>query len=277
MKKKIDYFKLFINSNNIFICPICHEKLKIDNNCFKCINNHTYDFSYKGSVNLIKTNYYKSSRIYNNELFINRRKFISNNFYDLVYKNIATEISKIKGVIKILDVGCGEATHSIKILNALKQPYIYYGFDYSHDAINLATDYCNDKSVFFMASVDNIPIEDNSIDVIIDFLSPFNEKEFDRVLKRDGIIIKISPSLNYLVELRKSINISEYSKENEVFNNIDNKFNVVKRIKIEKQFNINKEQLEYLIKMTPMLNKNGYFDINKITIDLNIYVLKVKK
>lgn len=278
MLKKRDYLLNFLNLYNIFICPICHKELNNENNALRCENNHTFDYTAKGTINLIKTSNYKSSPIYNKELFYNRRSFIKNNFYYDVY----VEINKILNntnysSMSILDVGCGESTHSMLILEHFKKNYIYYGFDYSSDAINIASDYISDNNVFFKASVDNIPIKDNSIDVILDFLSPYNEKEFHRVLKKDGIIIKISPSSNYLKELRTIANLGEYQKEKEVYNTIENRFEVLDKKTICKTFSINKEQSIQLIKMTPMNNLSEKIELNKITIDLNIYVLKVKK
>ena len=35
-----------------------------------------------------------------------------------------------------------------------------------------------------------MPLENKSVDVILNILSPSNEKEMNRILKQDGIIIK---------------------------------------------------------------------------------------
>lgn len=276
MKKKTDYFKDFIFNNNIFICPLCKENLEFFKQAFRCKNNHTFDLSSKGTVNLIKTKNYKSSELYNKDLFLNRRSFILSNFYNDIYQKICDIIPKSENAYVMLDVGCGEASHSINILNKMRSPYLYYGFDYSSDAINMASDFLSDNRIFFKASVDNIPIKSNSVDIILDFLSPFNEKEFKRVLKNNGVIIKISPGKKYLKELRKELALNEYSKEEEVFLNIKNKFDIVKKDKYINEFKLSKEQLNYLVKMTPIKYGGEINLINRITIDMNIYVLKVK-
>lgn len=44
-----------------------------------------------------------------------------------------------------------------------------------------------------MADLNNIPLKDESIDIILNILSPSNESEMSRLLKKDGIIIKVTP------------------------------------------------------------------------------------
>ncbi len=275
MLKKLDIAKKFIEKNNAFACPICKKSLQLSNNSLKCEQKHTFNLSKKGTINLINTSHLKESLIYNKELFINRRNFIKHNYYNGVYEYIAETINKAElKEISILDLGCGEAMHSINILNRLDKKYVYYGFDYSKDAISMASDYNSESKIFFNADVNNIPIVDKSINVIIDFLSPFNESEIKRVLCNNGLYIKISPGKEYLKELRKALNINEYEKEEEVLNNLEEKFNIVDRKEIKNTFSVNDDEVKELIGMTPMKIENKNITFNAITIDLNIYIIK---
>ena len=71
--------------------------MKTNNSSLVCCNNHTFDYTKKGSINLIKANNYKASNIYTKELFINRRNFINNNFYKEISfsQNIKEDIKKL--------------------------------------------------------------------------------------------------------------------------------------------------------------------------------------
>lgn len=273
MKKK-EYFYNFVRDYNYFICPICHEKLTLSVSSLKCNNGHNFDISSKGTVNLINTCKYKRSEIYNKDLFLNRRAFILNDFYSEVYDIISEVINGNKLNKVVLDAGCGEASHGIGTLKRLHENTLFLGFDYSKDAIDLASDYYVNKRVFFEASVDNIPLMTSSVDVIIDFLSPFNMSEFKRILKSGGVIIKVSPAKEYLKELRKNMKIDNYSKEDEIFNNINDKFLVEKIIKYKKKFKIDFKLFDNLMKMTPMKFDKKIDKVDDITIDLNIYVLR---
>lgn len=182
--------------------------------------------------------------------------------------------------IKILDLGSGERTHAKKTQERLNCKNIIYGFDYSKDAIKMATDYSTCGNIYFVGDVNNIPIVNNQIDFIIDFLSPFNAIEINRVLKDEGYILKISPGENYLKELRTILNMETYEKKEIVKENILKKFNIIEEKEISKTFKISEKDLDYLINMTPVsLDKNGMTNkkIESITIDMVVYILKRKR
>lgn len=121
-----------------------------------------------------------------------------------------------------------------------------------------------------------MPLIDSSIDIVIDFLSPYNALEIKRILKKDGYIIKVVPGKNYLKELRNSFNLGNYEKIDDVKNNLKKHFNILFEKEIINEFDINDSMINDLIYMTPVKNKNFnniYF--KKITIDMIVYILKV--
>ena len=273
MLSKKELCKIFLNKTNIFLCPYCHESLLLEGTNLRCTNNHNFDIGKKGELFLVKTSSYKESAIYNRELFLNRREFIKNNFYKNVYDIIAYIINKYSNKdIMILDLGCGEGIHSKNIQDRIILNNRLVGIDISKSAINLATDYISGNNIYLVGDINNLPIKENSIDIVIDFLSPFNTAELKRVMKENGIVIKISPGLNYLRELKNK----DYEKELEVKSNIEKNFNIVESYKITDKFSINNKQVENLMGMTPMNNNLLCNNIEQITIDLNIYVMEKK-
>lgn len=276
--KKIDYFVKNYNrlSENI-TCPFCNEKLNFYDNSLQCVNKHTFNISKKGTTILYKTSKLKQEKIYNKNLFFNRRKFINSGFYDELHNKISTIINKYDNAV-ILDMGSGEGTHDYKIkakINNVKTTVI--GIDLAKDGIDLFNDYIDDNFIGIVADLNNVPLTNESIDIILNILSPSNENEMSRLLKKDGIIIKVTPKKQYLHELREVLNIKQYENENVIFNNINSKYEILIKDEYVKTFNLNEEEFKYLINMTPL--SNNYKDIPKIdeiTIALNIYVLRNK-
>lgn len=268
----IDFIK-----NNIknFICPYCKNSLELNETSLKCPNNHTFDLTKKGTINFITSSKIKESKIYNEKLFTCRRKFIQKEYYEEVYNIIAETINSLNlNNLSILDLGCGEGTHTINILNKISGNYNYYAFDYSKSAINLASDYNNPNRFYFDGDVNNIPITTNSIDVIIDFLSPYSESEVKRVLKKGGMFIKVAPNKDYLLELRQALCLNKYQKQVEVIGNLAKHFKNISTKTYTKSFAISKEDQDSLIGMTPINTIQNSLEIPSITIDLNFYIIQ---
>lgn len=276
MKSKKEIGLDFIKNNiNNFICPYCKNSLELNVTSLKCHNNHTFDLTKKGTINFIASTKIKESKIYNEKLFTCRRKFIQKGYYEEVYNIIAETVNSLNlNNLSILDLGCGEGTHTINILNKISGNYNYCAFDYSKSAINLASDYNSTNRFFFDGDVNNIPITTNSIDVIIDFLSPYSESEVKRVLKKGGMFIKVSPNKDYLLELRQALGLNEYQKQAKVKDNLAKHFKNISTKTYTKSFAISKEDQDNLIGMTPINTTKNSLEIPSITIDLNIYIIQ---
>ena len=140
----------------------------------------------------------------------------------------------------------------------------------------MASDYNFKNRFYFISDVNNIPIKDNSIDLIIDILSPYNHLEIKRVLKKDGIFIKVVPGKNYLKELRNAIKLGSYNNASEVEKNLRKYFKVVQKESILTTHQITNEDFMLLLKMSPMHSKKTFNMPKVITIDLNIYIVDGK-
>ena len=115
---------------------------------------------------------------------------------------------------------------------------------------------------------------DKSIDVVVDFFSPFNNEEVKRVLKDNGIIIKITPGNKYLNELRNVLKFEDYTKKEEIKLNFMKYFDIINEKEISKKYSITEEDTNNLLMMSPLKKqfKNQKIHIDEITIDNVIYV-----
>lgn len=281
MLKKNEYTKnnlLDDKLKNIFICPICKNNIKLHNSSLICTNGHCFDITRKGYFTLLQKNRVRIDKMYDLNLFKNRISFINNGFYDELHLIISEIINhKEKGFI-IVDMGCGDGTHDNKILNLLdsKEHYII-GADISRIGIECSSDYVNNNFIPVVCDLNYLPLSDNCADIILNILSPSNEREMKRVLKQDGIIIKVTPKKEYLKELREIFNIKEYENEIQIEENIKSNYIVLKKYVIKKTKDLTNATSINLINMTPLTkNYKEIRPIKQVTIAFNVYVLKVR-
>jgi len=275
---------------SILNCPICKNILNKEANSFKCANEHTFDLSKDGYLNLLLVNQ-KSSNMPGDslEMVNSRRTFLEKGFYS----NLSTELSNIlsgylitskNNDFSILDIGCGEGYYLGNICNTLKDKNIsvnYYGLDISKFAISLASK--KYKEIFFMVSNINytLPFINNSFDYILNIFAPHNPSEFNRILSPNGKLIIVVPGINHLTQLRQALgyDISYVEKQEDIINSFKDYFKVINTTEVKNTINIDKESAKSLVKMTPIFWKidqtklDAIYDMEE-TIHFNILVLE---
>mgnify|MGYP000756808885 CR=1 FL=1 len=88
----------------------------------------------------------------------------------------------------ILDAGCGEGYYTESVAERISDGEII-GIDISKTAADYSAKRCK-KVRFAAASVFHLPIADKSCDMLITLFAPYSGEEFQRVLKKEGIMIK---------------------------------------------------------------------------------------
>ena len=264
----------------LYICPKCRSKLEKVQNSYKCINNHLYDISKKNYINFLLSNDKNSINPGDSKDSLEaRHAFLNKGYYEFIFNKVNELLSDYNN-INLLDIGCGEGyyTYNIKKNNPT---FNVYGFDISKEAISLATRYTKTDVNWFVANSKNIPINDNSIDIVIAMFSFVTPTEIARVLKSDGIIIQVCANNNHLIELKEIVydNVIEKNKENvKLPFKLINSFNYNTKITIN-----NNEDIINLFKMTPHYykvkkdNKILLDNLNNINITLDIIINVYKK
>ena len=233
------------------LCPKCKKELFLSEKTYKCINNHTYDLSKEGYLNL---NLKNSQNTGDNKLMIKARKdFLEKGYYDFLKDEINNLIDEDDTLI---DLACGEGyyTSSFKAKEKI-------GIDLSKTGLKLAAK--NDKSTtYLLNSIFHNPIQDNCADKIITIFAPIAKKEIVRLLKDDGKFILVKPDKNHLFELKQIIYEKPYLNEIEDIK-IDG-LKLVDEIFISDVVNINKQDLNNLFMMTPYYNTSSKKDKDKL-------------
>lgn len=246
--KKEQAIERFEQNVQVFACPICRESLFLsDLSALSCASNHSFDFARNGYVNLFVG---QSKTQYDKDLFRARRQV----FAAGIYRPLIVEIGRLLMDLKtdtnlVLDAGCGEGS-LLAQLHPLVSTKAFLGVDISKEGIMLAGAH-QVPCMWCVADLAKLPLRDTSIDVILNVLSPANYEEFRRVLKPNGVVLKVIPGEEYLHEIRMLLGISPYSND-EVLINLGKNLTIEKRIPLYYQVPVTESLWLALVDMTPL-------------------------
>lgn len=227
---------------NYFICPKCKLDLSRKNNSLFCSNNHCYDISSNGYVNLL---IHKSSINPgdNKDMVKARNITMKNGYYDKLLAELSKIISSLNPSV-VLDLACGEGSLTSKLAS---HNFETIGVDISKSAIQTASS--KDKQTkYIVASISDLPIKSNSVDLILNCFAPLYSNEALRVLKDCGYVIKVTPFEKHLFELKKEIYPEVYlnkQKEN------PKGFIEISQTIVRDKVVLKGEYLDAVIQMTP--------------------------
>lgn len=231
---------------------------------------HSFDQAKEAYVNLLLAQHKNSKDPGDNKDMVNaRRGFLAKDHYqplantiaDLLLEHSPKDDIDANG-LSVLDAGCGEGYYLDKITNnilnrysdAIKPNILASGIDISKPAIqkaakkNKSTPWCDFH--FAVASCFNLPLTDQSQNVIIQIFAPAKSEEVLRVLQNKGVWIKVSPASDHLYELKNMV--YDNPAKHEVDNTSPAEFNLLSQQEL--RFDISLTHLsdrQNLLMMTP--------------------------
>lgn len=235
-------------------CPHCNSDFNLDRIGLLCQMGHRFDLSRQGYLFMAKQGI-KASK-YDQRLFSSRRYIVRETTLYQPLTQYLIDLVKMVSPAFLLDAGSGEGSHLINLFQGIgeKKPTML-GIDLSKDGIKMATDYI-EYIHFMIADLANLPLKRQEVDLILSILSPSNYREFKRVLKPDGLVVKILPSWHYLKEIRQALSRLGHLKED--YENHDTRlifkehFPEYVQESLWYQVSLNHEEKRRLVDMTPL-------------------------
>ncbi|MDG4476947.1 putative RNA methyltransferase [Thiovibrio frasassiensis] len=203
--------------SSLLQCPVCREPLLPTPSGYQCAALHSFDVARQGYVNLVLAqNKHSKEPGDDPEMVLSRRRFLDLGYYNPISDGVNEAVASVLAQValgsecSVLDAGCGEGFYLARLKEALSrgrgaQPGMeYHGVDVSKFAVRQATQ--RDRSLgWFVASINDLPYLDGSLDIVLNVFSPANIPEFARILKQGGSLLFVSPGPRHLNGLREII------------------------------------------------------------------------
>ena len=253
-------------------CPVCGEELNAGSRSFVCGNRHSFDRSRHGYVNLLQR---QKKRLRGDDaaMIRARRDFLESGAYQPLLDAVTAAVAeKSGGVCHLADIGCGEGWYSCSLLQTLLangNDAMLAGFDISPDALRYAGArakqmHLQDRTLWAVASVNRIPLADDTADVLINLFAPCLAGEFCRILRPDGLLLRAVPLERHLWELKEALYAEPY--ENRPLLEAPEGFRLEQKQEIRFRFHVAGAALQNLFAMTPYAHKTAAADAEKLRV-----------
>ena len=245
---------------SIIRCPNCKRELQKMGNTYVCQLRHSFDISKEGYSNLILANQKKKLSSGDNKMMIRSREaFLSQGYYDFIIDSIESMTSQNlnfeKDKINVLDLGCGSGYYirnTYREIESIQR----FGIDVSKNAIAHSAK----KDVhgeYFVSSNFNPPFLNNTLDIVFNIFAPCQLNEVSRILRQDGLFVKVIPINDHMKEVADMVYVkfSSHNSTTESEIEANHNLNIIATKDINKTIELNSENLKQLISMTPYYYK----------------------
>ena len=190
-----------------FRCPLCGSPLTMEERRFSCPKGHMFDRASSGYVNLFLNKGPSAKRHGDDKRMIRARtEFLATG----AYKSLSDQLVSLSAPLLndgdvFLDAGCGEGHYIAllaKQLQAEQKSCTLLGIDLSKEALTAAAKRKLDITLA-VASVFHLPVGDQSVSLLWNVFAPMADAEYARVLKPDGVLIRVFPLEEHLMGLKE--------------------------------------------------------------------------
>ncbi|MDP1932673.1 MAG: methyltransferase domain-containing protein [Gammaproteobacteria bacterium] len=191
-------------------CPLDNNPLQKDGSSWRCTAGHSYDIAREGYTNLLPVQNKKSRDPGDSkEMVAARRRFLNAGFYAPIANAVSRavwESEQAGATISCLDAGCGEGYYlrELAAVTNMNDRLEVLGLDISKWAV-LAAAKQDKRMSWVVGSNANLPVESNTLDVVLCMFGFPVYGEFARVLKPDGMLLQVDSGPEHLRELREII------------------------------------------------------------------------
>lgn len=186
-------------------CPLCHQPFLQNTQGLACANRHQFDRAKEGYFNLLPVQSKHSLEPGDaKEQLQARRQFLQAGFFESLKLSLQELVPATTETL--LDIGCGEGYFTMGLSDAMPRAQVY-GIDIAKAGVRLAAKTANEKLrlTYCVASSFDLPLADDSMDVVTRIYAPSKNSELYRVIKPGGKLVIVAPGENHLVGVRARI------------------------------------------------------------------------
>lgn len=243
-------------------CPVCACALEKYDRTYKCQQGHSFDIAKQGYVNLLMSNKRSEKRHGDDKVMVlARQSFLEKGYYEPLRAQLCRSAEKyVRRGCAMLDAGCGEGWYTEKVSETLGCARTF-GIDISRAALIAAAK--RGGMELAVASINDLPLPDASLGLVMSVFAPIDAREFARVLAPGGVFLRAVPLEKHLMGLKRAVYDEPY--ENKPADPALEGFELIDRAEVRGKITLEtNDDIRALFMMTPYYYKTGRDDQKKL-------------
>ena len=239
-------------------CPVCGADLALHRGSVSCVNNHSFDVARQGYVNLLPGGA-QAGTADTAAMVEARAAFLAEGHFTSLAALLADRVaatnpatSPAGGAPLIVDAGAGTGYQLATVLDRCP-PALGVAVDISKFAARRAARAHPRIGAVVTDLWGPLPIRSGAAHAILNVFAPRNATEFRRVLRPDGILLVVSPTVRHLQEVAHPLRLLavDDDKIRQIDSVLGTLFNLVDRDEHEISLLLSHPAVETLVRMGP--------------------------
>ncbi len=232
-------------------CPLCRGGFALDGRSVRCPAGHSFDLARQGYLNLLGRA--APAHADTAAMVAARARFLSGGHYGPVAGALVQTVAAQSSAVDpaVLEVGAGTGSYVAGLLGRRGGRGV--ALDISTAAARHAAR-AHRRLAAVVADVwADLPLTDEAYDVVLAVFAPRNPAEFVRVLRRDGVLVVVTPQADHLAELRTSLGLLqiEPDKDERLTATLQSRFQPVARTDVRFSMSLDPATVVDLVAMGP--------------------------
>ncbi|HEY8452805.1 MAG: methyltransferase domain-containing protein [Micromonosporaceae bacterium] len=228
-------------------CPVCHDRLAQAGPAVRCPRGHAYDVARQGYVALATRVTHQGDDA---AMVAARERLLASGAYDFLDAAIVAATRGHGGLV--IDAGAGTGHHLAAVLDA-RPGSVGLALDVSKPALRRAARAHPRAGAVLADTWRRLPVADRVADVVLNVFAPRNGAEFARVLRRDGVLVVVTPGEEHLAELTGALRPVRVDpdKERRLDAALARWFRPEERRRLRHRMRLTRDQVAALVAMGP--------------------------
>ncbi|GAB3280127.1 putative RNA methyltransferase [Parasphingorhabdus pacifica] len=235
----------------VLACPYCGAELSIACRGLRCPAGHSFDLARHGYVSLLSGRS-RTGTADTAAMVGAREGFLAAGHFAPIAEQVAARVRRAQHPGPVLDIGAGTGYYLARVLERLDEA-AGVALDVSKYACRRSAKAHPRIGAVVSDAWQRLPVRDGSVSTVLNVFAPRNPAETHRVLRKDGLLVVVTPNAGHLGALvaRLGLLSVDERKPQRLSDQLGSRFEPLDQHVCEFELSLGRDEVDALVAMGP--------------------------